>query len=136
MANVDLVTAGRVRIVESIEQMTLPAGGTINAGDVVRLDTTTGRFVQAAGGTAANARVWGVAANSATAGIPVTAVRRGVLDGWDFDSNDYDDALYVSDTAGRIGDTAGTVSTVIGRVIPGTSTTLGTAYDKLLHVGL
>lgn len=136
MANRDLVTAGRVRIVESIEQMTLPAGGTINAGDAVRMDTTTGRFVQAQANTAANARVWGIATNAATAGIAVTAVRRGVLDGWNFTGNDYDAAMYLSNTAGRIDDAAGTVNTVIGRVVPGTSTPLGTAYAKLLHVGL
>lgn len=136
MANRDLVTAQRVRIVESIEQMTLPAGGTINAGDVVRLDTATGRFVQAQATTAPNARVWGIATNRAQAGEAVTAVRRGVLDGWDFAADDYDAPMYLSNTLGRIDNAAGTVTTVLGRVIPGTATTLGTAYDKFLHVGL
>lgn len=136
MANRDLVTADRVRIVESIEQMTLPAGGTITAGDAVRIDATTGRFVRALADTAANARIWGIASNSATAGLVVTAIRRGVMDGWDFDADDYDAEMYLSNTAGRIDNAAGTVSTVIGRVIPGTATTLGTDYDKLLHIGL
>lgn len=136
MANRDLVTANHVRIVESIEQMTLPAGAAIVAGAPVRIDTTTGRFVPAAAGTAGNARVWGIASNGAPSGMPVTAVRRGVMDGWDFTSDDYDAPMFLSNTAGRIDNSAGTVSTVIGRVIPGTATTLGTDYDKLLHVGL
>jgi hypothetical protein len=69
------------------------------------------------------------------AGETVTALKVGVLDGFTF-SQAYDAAIYVSDTDGRLGDAAGTVSKIAGRVIPGTSTTLGTAYDKLLSVEL
>lgn len=137
MANIALVTANQVHIVESIAQMTLPAAEAITPGAPVRLDTATGRFTNANGTTAPEARVWGIATGEKAipAGWPVTAVRRGVLEGFDF-SQAYDAAIYVSDTDGRLGDAAGTVSTVIGRVIPGTATTLGTAYDKLLSVEL
>ena len=67
------------------------------------------------------------------AGLPVTAVRRGVLDGFAF-SQAYDAAIYVSDTDGRLGDAAGTVSVTAGRVVPGTGEVLGGAFAKLLLV--
>ncbi len=65
----------------------------------------------------------------------VTAVRRGTLDGFTF-SQAYDAAIYVADTDGRIGDAAGTVSTVIGRVVPAWNQRQGTAADKVLSVEL
>lgn len=129
---------GAIDVVESVRQMTLPAAEAIVAGAPVRLDTTAGTFTNANGSAAGEARVWGVATRSVAAREPVTAVRNGVLDGFDFTTapQAFDAAIYVSDTDGRLGDAAGTVSTPIGRVVPGTATTLGTAYDKLLSVEL
>lgn len=136
MANISLVTANKVEVVESIIQMTLPAAEAITAGAPVRLDTSTGKFTNANGTTTSENRVYGIATKTVAAGLPVTAIRKGVLDGYDLSSPAYDAPIYLSDTDGRLGDTAGTVSTVVGRVIPGTATTLGTAYDKLLFVDL
>lgn len=136
MANLALVTANRVRVVESIEQMTLPAAEAITAGQAVRIDPTTGKFTLANGTTTTENRIWGVATETKAAGMAVTAIRRGVLDGYDLDDQDYDDPIYLSDTDGTLADTAGTVSTIVGRVIPTTGVTLGTAYDKLVHIGL
>ena len=139
MANINLnakATAdARLDVVESIHQMTLPAAEAVTAGAPVRIDTTGGTFTNANGSSAAEARVWGIATRTVAAREPVTAIRRGVLDGFDL-TQAYDAAVYVSDTDGRLGDTAGTVSTVIGRVIPATAVPLGTAYDKLLSVEL
>lgn len=114
---------------------TLPAAEAITAGACVRLDTTTGKWTPSNGTTAPEARVWGIALATVVAGQALTVVRRGMLDGFTF-TQAYDAPIYVSDTDGRLGDAAGTVSTVIGRVFPGTATTLGTAYDKLLSVEL
>jgi hypothetical protein len=135
MALIAVASAGRIRIVESIVQLTLPAAEAIVAGAPVRLDTTAGTFTNSNGTTAPEARTYGIATKSVAAGETVTALKVGVLDGFTF-SQAYDAAIYVSDTDGRLGDAAGTVSKVAGRVIPGTSTTLGTAYDKLLSVEL
>ena len=139
MANINLTTQAtadkRLGVVESIQQMTLPAAEAITAGAPVRIDTSAGTFTNANGSSAAEARVWGVATSSVAARQPVTAIRRGVLDGFDL-SQAYDATVYLSDTDGRLGDTAGTVSTVIGRVIPATAVPLGTAFDKLLSVEL
>lgn len=136
MATIALVTANRVEVVESIKQMTLPAAEAITAGAPVRLDTTNGKWTNANGSSAAEARVWGIATRTVVAGEALTAVRNGVMDGWDLSGLAYDATVYLSDTDGRLDTAAGTVSTVIGRVIPATSPTLGTAYDKVLGVEL
>jgi hypothetical protein len=127
-----VVTAGECRIVESFEQMTLPAAEVIAAGAPVRIDTS-GLFTNANGTTATEADVYGVATRSVRAREAVTAVRKGVLDGFNL-TGAYWSSVYAADTDGRLGDVAGTVSRVLGRVIPGTATPVGTAYDKLLLV--
>jgi hypothetical protein len=136
MALIALRTAGRVEVVESIQQRTLVAAETIVAGAPVRIDTTTGKFTNANGTTAPEARVWGLATKSVVAGEALTAIRRGLMDGYNLDSQAFDLAIFLSDTDGTLGDAAGTVSTVVGRVMPATATTLGTAYDKILSVEL
>jgi hypothetical protein len=137
MANIALKTANRVEIVESLQQMTLVAAEAIVPGAPVRLDTSTGKFTNANGTSTGEARVWGIAVGQKAilAGTPCTAIRRGVLDGYTF-SQAYDAAIYLSDTDGTLADAAGTVSTVVGRVIPGTAVTLGTSPDKLLSIEL
>lgn len=136
MANLALVTAHQVHIVESLHQMTLVAAEAIEPGAPVRIDTA-GKFTNSNGSSAGEARVWGIATGEKAipAGWPVTAIRRGVLEGYNL-TQAYDAAIYLSDTDGTLADAAGTVSTVVGRVIPATATTLGTAYDKLLSIEL
>lgn len=134
MADIALVTADKIEVVESIIQMTLPAAEAITAGMAVRLDTTSGKFTKANGSAAGEARIWGIATKTVASGMPVTAIRKGVMDGWDLSGLNYDAAVYLSDTDGRLADANGTVNVAVGRVIPGTSTTLGTAYDKILSV--
>lgn len=136
MADISLITANKVEVVESIEQMTLPAAEAITAGMPVRLDTSSGKFTAANGTGAAEARIYGIATKTVAAGMPVTAIRQGVMDGFDLSGLNYDAAVYLSDTDGRLADANGTVSVAVGRVIPGTSVTLGTAFDKFLHVDL
>lgn len=134
MALIALATADRVSVVESLQQMTLPAGAAVTAGAPVRIDTN-GKFIPALGDDATNARMYGVATKTVASGMPVTAIRKGLMDGFTL-AGAYNSAVYLSDTAGRLGDAAGTVSVEVGRVVPGTSTTLGTAADKLLLVDL
>lgn len=136
MAAIALVTANKVSIVESVMQMTLPAAEAITAGAPVRLDTSTGRFTNANGTTAAEARIYGIAARTVVAGAPVTAIRKGVMDGFALSGLAYDAAVYLSDTDGTLADAAGTVSLAVGRVIPGASNNIGVGLDKLLLVDL
>lgn len=132
MALIAVTTANKVHVVESIEQLTLPAAEAIAAGAIVRIDTD-GKFTNGNGTSTTENRIYGVATRTVVAGQPVTAIAKGVLDGFTF-SQAYDAILYASDTDGRIGDAAGTASKIIGRVIPGWAQTLGSAADKLLRV--
>lgn len=136
MADIALVTANEVSIVESIVQLTAPAGEAITPGAPVRFDTSTGRFMNGNATSAAEANLYGIATGrkAIPAGWPVTAIRIGVLDGFDLSGMDYGEAVHLSNTDARIADAAGTVAQIVGCVVPGTATTLGTAYDKLLYV--
>lgn len=134
MSAIALVTADKVEIVRSLEQLTLPAAEAITAGMAVRFDTSTGKFTKANGSTAAEARVYGIAARTVPSGMPVTAIRKGIMDGWDLSGMSYDDSVFLSDTDGRLDTAAGTVDARLGKVIAGTSVTNGTAYDKLFYV--
>jgi hypothetical protein len=84
MANeVALTTAARVEIVGAPAiQLTLPCVEAIAAGDAVRIDTTTGKWTKSNGSSAGEARVWGIATRAAAAGEAVTAIRKGVMDGF------------------------------------------------------
>lgn len=135
MADQALTTAGRIEVVQSIIQDTQIALEAITAGEAVRIDTTTGKFTGANGSSAGEARVYGIATQAAAAGMPVTAIRKGVLAGFAL-TGAYDSALYLSDTDGALGTTAGTTSVVVGRVIAGNAQVLGSAADKLLFVDL
>jgi len=134
MADIAVATAGRIHVVESIQQKTLVATETIAAGAPVRIHTD-GKWTNANGTSTTENDVWGIATKSVIAGEAVTAVRRGLLDGFTF-SQAYNAPIYVSDTDGRLGDTAGTASKIVGRVVPGTATVIGASYDKLLSVEL
>lgn len=139
MSDIALVTANRVHVVESIMQITVVAGAAITAGAPVRLiptSTGAGYGTPAAGDSASTARAIGIAVKSVASGEPVTLIRLGVLDGYVLDALAYDAPLYVSDTDGRLGDVAGTVSQIAGRVIPGNAVSVGVAPDRLLHVNL
>ena len=134
MADIAVATAGRIHIVESIQQKTLVATEAIVAGAPVRIHSD-GKWTNANGTSTTENDLWGIAVASVAAGAPVTAVRRGILDGFTF-SQAYNAPIYVSDTDGRLGDTAGTASKLVGRVVPGTATAAGGTYDKLLSVEL
>lgn len=134
MADLTLKTANRVEVVESIIQDTRVAAEAIVAGAPVR-DDGNGKFTNANATTTTEAAVYGIAVKSVPAGFPVTAIRKGVLDGW---SNlpAFGATVYLSDTDGKLADAAGTVSVAVGNVIPGNANTAGAAPDKLLFVDL
>lgn len=135
MANISLVTANRVRIEESIIQATLPAAEAITAGGPVRIDTN-GKFTPANATDTTENRIYGIAKKTVGAGEAVTAIRKGVMDGFDLSAKAFDAPIYLSDTDQRLADAAGTTTVVVGRVIPAWGQTAGTAADKLLFVDL
>lgn len=113
---------GCLNLIEA-DKLTLPAeDATLAKGQMVRINVTTGRFTLANGTSAAEARVYGMLINSANkVGDPVTAVRRGIVavgEDASVTGLTFDDIVYLSDTDGKLGDAAGTVSTVVGRTVP------------------
>lgn len=134
MANIALVTADRINVVQSFEQLTLVAAAAITAGMAVQIDAN-GKWALTNAAVVGTARFFGVAVKSVPAGMPVTAIRRGILDGYNLDALAFDALVYLSDTAGRLGvATDGTIDVAVARVIPGLAVTLGTTPDKLLYV--
>lgn len=113
--------------------LTLPASVDIAAGQAVRPDAASGKWVLALATSAANAGDTHVALTTVKAGEPLTAVKSScVLDvGEALAALSFGAIVYLSDTAGTLADSAGTVSTVMGKVIPGWAYT---TPDKLLRV--
>lgn len=118
------------------EKLTLPAAEAIDAGEVVRLDTSSGYATLANASSAAEGRVLGIAINSAVAGQAVTIVKRGLVDLGDaLTAETIDEVLAISNTDGKIDDGAGTPTADynIGRVYPSFG---ATTADKILLVDI
>lgn len=105
---------------EPSESETLPAGAVITKGDVVRMHATNGKWVLAKATTAALAGFPYIAYSDANIiNREVTAMRRGkmymdtALDALNFGA-----PVYLSDTDGAMDSAAGTVSVLLGHVIP------------------
>jgi hypothetical protein len=126
MADIALVNANRVSVVESIEQHTAPANVNIVAGQVVALNPTNGRWI-----LATDDRAYGVATKTVRAGEACTAIKQGVMDGFELGALDWDDDLFLNAANGNLA-TTGTV--VIGRVTGAYANFLGVAHDKILLV--
>jgi hypothetical protein len=128
------ITASAVAPVRVIEQFTGPAGEVITAGQFVRFNTTTGHFELGNGTTAGEGRRGGIAIKSAPViGMAITVVTKGIVDlGNALGSLTYDDDVFLSNTDGVLGDAAGSVSYVVGVVVPGFASL---TPDKLLAVG-
>ena len=128
------ITASDVAPVLVFEQVTLPAEEAIDAGEAVRLNTSSGKATLAKATSAAEGRLLGVAINDAVAGLAVTVVRRGLVDLGDaLTSETYDELILLSDTDGKFddGDASPTVSVPVGRVWPAFG---ATTADKILFV--
>lgn len=134
MADLTIVSS-KIAPVQVIEQMTGPAGAALAPGDVVRLDTTTGKFVKAQGTAAPNAAAVGVVLTTAkAANQTVTVLRQGLLNVGDaLTAAAFQASIYIGDTAGVLSDTAGTSTKVVGTVVPAWG---AAAVDKLLRVDL
>lgn len=131
---VTLTTADKVEVVKAIESLTLIAGVAITAGGPVIIDPTTGKWAASNGTDAAHARTYGIASRTVAAGMPLTAIKKGLMGGL-ATLGAYDSKVYVND-AGNLSDTAGTVTMLVGRVVPALAQSAGTAADKLLSVEL
>lgn len=135
MANLT-ITANEVALVKEFETLTVPAGATITAGQICRIEISTGKAIPAYATTTGNlGNVLGVALRSVETGKSVTLVKRGIVDlgTAPLSGVAIESPIYVSDTSGTLADSAGTVSKVVGRVIAGWA---NTSFDKLLYIDM
>ena len=126
--------APAISLEESRLQDTQTAGEALTAGQVVTYATATGSWVKYTAATGLNP--YGVVLRSVAAGESVTAIRKGVIDGYNLDSYTYNAAMYTSATAGAVADATSANAVVLGRVIPARSHLRGNNPDKLLFVDL
>lgn len=130
------VTAANVAPVSFIDYSTGPAGEAITAGQVVRHDATSGKYVLANGtGAATVAGPLGIAITGGATNTTISVLHKGIIDfGGDvLDGPDFGDPIYAGNAAGQLNDAAGSVSTVVGRVVPGWGSLTA---DKLLRLDL
>src|SRR5512140_2380980 len=107
MANIELDTANRLEGVESRRQHTAVALEAISCGAPVRIDPTTGEFRNGNGTDMTEGAIYGIALKTVADGEALTALAEGVLDGFTLAGN-FNAPVYLSDTDGRIADSAGT----------------------------
>lgn len=136
MALLDVPTPADVGalVKDLIETISGPAAETITAGQYVRLNVTTG-FVELGKATiTAEGRPGGIALNSGTANVTITVCRRGLVDMGDILGGlNFDQDVYLSDTDGRLADAPGSVTLIVGTVVP---INAHTTADKVLRVDL
>lgn len=132
-----VVDATTIRLVRGSDEvlLTAPMGEAGTAGQYFRLNTTTGKLEKGNGTTTGEVgTVGGVLLDSvATVNLTGTIALRGskaILDmGESITALAFDASIFLSDTDATLADSAGTVSTVIGKVVPGWN---ATTADKLL----
>lgn len=138
MADLSLVTAGVCATVGMpADQKTLVASEALEAGTVVRIiqsGTNAGKWTKADATSYENANAYGIVLKTVVAGQPVTAVRKGYIDGFDLSGVNYWAGVYLSDTQGALADTAGTIQKAVAAVVPSNSQRLGAGPDKILLV--
>lgn len=133
MADISLVTANRVEIVGfPIQQRTLALAADLSAGAPVQ-ENTSGKWAAADATTAAKARNVYVLTRTAKSGQSVTAVRKGILDGFDLSGMAYNAPVYLSDTA-TLATAAGTVTTILGFVEAAGANPITSSHDKVLRL--
>lgn len=116
-------------------QLTTQLAETCAQGDVVRLDTTNGTFTGANGTTTgeADAPLY-ILLEGGIAGEYRTGVSRGKIAGFNVSALNFGASVFLSDTDKTLADVAGTVSTVVGQVIPATGNA-AQPFDKIIEVG-
>ena len=118
MADIAVSAEGvRLTHVQNSERFDGLAGEAITAGQLVYL-ATTGKFMVADANVAGKQQARGIALTSAGTGRPgFTYLKRGPVAGFTTNMPAYDALVYLSDTAGAVGTTVGTMTVPVGRVM-------------------
>lgn len=109
-AEIGLVDPGLAKI------KTYIAGEVLVTGQPVYVIAATGRAGVADANASGKQQFRGIALNDAQVGFAVDVLQDGEVYGFTVSGLDYDKELFLSDTAGSLGDAAGTVTVSVGRV--------------------
>lgn len=93
------------------------AAVTLANGDALYL-TSAGKYDLCDGNGSGTKQFRGICLTAAGAGQSIDILERGAIGGFDVSGLAYDALIYVGDTAGDLADAAGTVTIVVGRVVP------------------
>lgn len=125
------ITAADVVPVKIVKSITAPSKEAFTRGQYVRL-ASDGMLELGNASSAGEVGFGGLALTDGPVGATATVLLDGVLNvGNALGDLAFAAAVYLSDTDGTLADAAGTVSTVVGKVIGGYA---ATTADKLLYV--
>jgi hypothetical protein len=94
----------------------LAGAGGITQSQTIYLDPTTGTALPTDATAAGKVAARGIALNTAGAGSAVDVLENGYVGGFDVSALAFDALVYLSNTVGKLGTTAGTTSAIVGRV--------------------
>lgn len=103
---------------------------TVTQGQANYLVAASGTYGVADANDSGKEQFRGLALEGGGAGQAISILKEGHVYGYDLSGMDYDDLVYLSDTAGKLADAAGTMEVVVGRVVPLTDSSL----TKVLYV--
>lgn len=87
---------------------------TLSVGQPIYLVAATGKIGVADADAAGKQQFRGIVTK--ITGRAASFVKRGLVYGYDLSGMDFDDPVYLSDTAGSLADAAGTMEVIVGRV--------------------
>lgn len=119
------VTAASVGAVQKVLTMDGPITGTLNVGDYAILDASTGKWKRGDADALSTAKYGGLVIEK-NGNAKVTVLIIGIADCGDGVTGDYGSVVYLSDTAGSLADSVGTIPRVVGIVVPGNNATTPT----------
>lgn len=89
---------------------------TVAVGDAVHFDPTTGKIAAADANAAGDQQFAGIVVK--VTGRAATILKRGRVYGFNLSGMSYFAQAFVSDTAGKLADAAGTLEVAVGKVVP------------------
>jgi hypothetical protein len=119
MADIAKVTGAIVHAIDADKKWIIPvvAAETVANGQAGYL-ASTGKYGIADANAAGKQQFRGIFVEAAGAGQGTSLIQRGRVGGYDLSGLAYNALVYLSDTAGALADAAGTMSVVVGRVVP------------------
>jgi hypothetical protein len=139
MAELALTTADTLNVLNAIDGDYAQESGVANVAlaradvvDLVPSSTGAGRLRKADASAAATAKAVGIALRAAAAGGGVTIATKALVAGFDLSALNFGADVFLSDVAGKLSTTPGTVPVVVGKVVPFHGQLIGSDPEKVL----